>query len=115
VVWQDLSGSGDGADSSALIRERVERARAIQRERFKRQPNVRANAHMTARDIRHHCRLHPEADDLLRAAMSRLALSARAYHRVLKIARTIADLTESSELGPAHVAEAIQYRALDRR
>ncbi len=115
VAWQDLAGKAELEEPSADIRARVERARAIQRERFAGRENVRANAHMSARDIRHHCRLHPEADGLLRAAMSRLALSARAYHRVLKIARTIADLAESAELEPAHVAEAIQYRALDRR
>ena len=115
VAWQDLSGTNDPEEPSALIRARVERAREIQRDRFKGRPGVRANAHMTARDIRQYCRLHSEADELLRAAMSRLALSARAYHRVLKIARTIADLAGCSELEPAHVAEAIQYRALDRR
>jgi magnesium chelatase family protein len=115
VAWQDLSGEAEAEEPSAAIRGRVERAREIQRERFKGRSGLRANAHMTARDIRHHCRLHPEADVLLRAAMSRLALSARAYHRVLKIARTLADLAGNDELEPAHVAEAIQYRALDRR
>jgi magnesium chelatase family protein len=115
VAWQDLSSRGEPAEASAVIRERVERARATQRERFRGRSSVRANAHMSARDIRHHCRLNPEAEELLRSAMSRLALSARAYHRVLKIARTIADLAGASELEPANVAEAIQYRALDRR
>jgi len=115
VAWQDLSSSGEPEESSAVIRERVERARARQRERFRGRSSVRANAHMSARDIRHHCRLNPEAEGLLRTAMSRLALSARAYHRVLKIARTIADLSEAADLEAVHVAEAIQYRALDRR
>jgi magnesium chelatase family protein len=115
VAWQDLSSRGEPEEPSSAIRERVERARDTQRQRFNARNGVRANAHMTARDIRHHCRLGPEAEELLRAAMSRLALSARAYHRVLKIARTIADLAGTEELEPAHVAEAIQYRALDRR
>ena len=115
VAWQDLSGQSEPEEPSAVIQARVEGARDTQRNRFKGRSGVRANAHMTARDIRQHCRLHSEADELLRAAMSRLALSARAYHRVLKIARTIADLAGSAELEPAHVAEAIQYRALDRR
>jgi magnesium chelatase family protein len=115
VAWRDLSGPVAPEEPSAIIRARVEQAREIQRERFKGRPAVRANAHMSARDIRHHCRLHSEADALLQAAMSRLALSARAYHRVLKIARTIADLAEAQDLEASHVAEAIQYRALDRR
>ena len=115
VAWQDLAVKSEPEEPSSAIRDRVEQARAIQRERFQGRPSVRANAHMTARDIRHHCRLQPDAESLLRTAMSRLALSARAYHRVLKIARTIADLAGAGELEPAHVAEAIQYRALDRR
>lgn len=116
VAWQDLSSNGSRPEEpSAVIRGRVEAAREIQRQRFRDRQAVRANAHMTARDIRQHCRLHPEAEGLLRAAMSRLALSARAYHRVLKIARTIADLAGTEILEPAHVAEAIQYRALDRK
>lgn len=115
VAWQDLSGGSESEEPSGVIRARVEQARETQRRRFAGRQMVRANAHMTARDIRHHCRLHPEAEELLRAAMSRLALSARAYHRVLKIARTIADLAGAPDLEPAHVAEAIQYRALDRR
>ena len=74
-----------------------------------------ANAHMTARDIRRHCALSPPVERLLRDAVNRLGLSARAYHRILKIARTIADLERAAELGLSHVGEAIQYRSLDRR
>jgi magnesium chelatase family protein len=70
---------------------------------------------MTAREVRRWCRSDPAADSLLRDAVSRLGLSARAYHRVLKLARTIADLAEAGEVGSEHVAEAIQYRSLDRR
>jgi magnesium chelatase family protein len=70
---------------------------------------------MSARDIRSHCRVSDGADALLRTAITRLALSARAYHRILKIARTIADLEGAPDLAPKHVSEAIQYRSLDRR
>jgi magnesium chelatase family protein len=113
VAWRDLAGAGD-EEPSAAIRARVERARVAQRERFAGRPGVRANAHMTSRDIRRHCRLTEPVEALLRTAITRLALSARAYHRVLKIARTIADLAGEGEIRAPHVAEAIQYRALDR-
>jgi magnesium chelatase family protein len=93
----------------------VERARALQRQRFGDQPGLHANAHMTARDLRRYCSLSEPVETLLRKAVTRLGLSARAYHRVLKIARTIADLEAAPDLTPAHVGEAIQYRSLDRR
>ncbi len=114
VAHRELSASR-AEEPSAAIRARVERARRIQLERFKAQPGVRANAHMAARDLRRHCRLTAEVEDLLRDAVQRLGLSARAYHRILKIGRTIADLADSADLTPVHAAEAIQYRSLDRR
>jgi magnesium chelatase family protein len=114
VAYRDLTLS-DAEEPSAVIRARVERARALQRERFRGQAGVHANAHMTARDLRRHCRLSEPVETLLRNAVNRLGLSARAYHRVLKIARTIADLAGAEELTPVHVGEAIQYRSLDRR
>jgi magnesium chelatase family protein len=70
---------------------------------------------MTARDLKRYCRLSASVESLLRQAVTRLGLSARAYHRILKIARTIADLAGSVELSTAHVSEAIQYRSLDRK
>ncbi len=91
VAWRDLAPSAEG-ESSAAIRARVEAARAIQRHRFRGHPGVHANAHMAARDVRRYCVLSPPVERLLRDAVLRLGLSARAYHRVLKIARTIADL-----------------------
>ncbi|HEY6208807.1 MAG TPA: magnesium chelatase, partial [Gemmatimonadales bacterium] len=97
------------------VRERVDRARAVQRDRFASRPGIYVNAHMAPRDIRTFCRVSDGADALLRTAITRLALSARAYHRILKIARTIADLDAAAELQPKHVSEAIQYRSLDRR
>jgi magnesium chelatase family protein len=75
---------------------------------------MHANAHMSAREVRRFCHLGPESETILRSAITRLGLSARAYHRVLKIARTIADLAGAESLEVAHVAEAIQYRSLDR-
>ena len=115
VAWRDLKGSTNAEEVSAVVRERVESARVIQRNRFEATPWIRANAHMTAREIRKHCRQSGPVEALLREAIARLSLSARAYHRVLKIARTIADLVDAPDLEPSHVAEAIQYRTLDRR
>jgi magnesium chelatase family protein len=103
-----------GDETSATIRTRVDQARAVQRARFQGQRGVHANAHMTSRDLRRQCRLSTPVESLLGQAVSRLGLSARAYHRVLKIARTIADLAGAIELTTAHVSEAIQYRSLDR-
>ena len=114
VAYQALAERGAGEPSDA-IRERVDRARLVQRERFAKRPGVYANAHMAPRDIRTFCRVSDSADALLRTAISRLGLSARGYHRVLKIARTVADLDGQPELEPKHVSEAIQYRSLDRR
>ncbi len=114
VAYGELVGAG-AEESSAAVRTRVELARQIQRERFGEHPGVHANAHMTVKDLRRYCRLDPAVEALLRAAVSRLGLSARAFHRVLKIARTIADLANAADLGTTHVAEAIQYRSLDRK
>src|SRR5712664_1068225 len=104
-----------GGEPSEAMRDRVDRARVVQRERFAHRPGIYANAHMAPRDIRAHCRVSDGADALLKTAITRLGLSARAYHRILKIARTVADLDEAAGLEPKHVSEAIQYRSLDRR
>src|SRR2546429_5728065 len=114
VKYRALADQGGGAPSEA-VRERVDRARVVQRERFVARPGVYANAHMAPRDIRAFCRVSDGADGLLRTAITRLGLSARAYHRILKIARTIADLEGAADLAAKHVSEAIQYRSLDRR
>jgi magnesium chelatase family protein len=113
VPARDLSTERSG-EPSAAIRARVNRARALQLERFARRPGIYANAHMTARDLRAFCHVSAEADALVKHAITRLRLSARAYHRILKIARTIADLAGDTEIRPNHVSEAVQYRSLDR-
>jgi len=110
----DLSGNGAVGEKSVAIRARVEAARRIQRERFATQPGIHSNAHMTPRDVRRHYRLQPPAESLLRHAIAKLGFSARAYTRVLKLARTIADLAGAPEIDPVHASEAIQYRVLDR-
>ena len=113
VRYQELSAERGGEPSGA-VRERCARARLMQRERFAAHPGIFANAHMAPRDIRAHCQLTAAADALLRTAIARLGLSARAYHRVLKLSRTIADLAGAARIEPPHVSEAIQYRSLDR-
>jgi magnesium chelatase family protein len=113
VRYRDLADRHP-AEPSAAIRERVTRAREVQRARFGGRGQVHANAHMTARELRAYCPINDGGDALLRTAITRLGLSARAYHRVLKIARTIADLEGCADIATAHVSEAIQYRSLDR-
>jgi magnesium chelatase family protein len=113
VACRDLAPRAD-EESSSVMRARVERARVLQRHRFADRIGVYANAHMTARDLRRFCATSPEVERLLRDAVGRLGLSARAYHRVLKIARTIADLAGATDVSVLHVSEAIQYRSLDR-
>jgi magnesium chelatase family protein len=114
VKFQDLAGREDG-EGSKEMRARVLKAREVQQRRFARSRSTFANAHMSARLAKEHCMLGPEAQRLLEAAMERLSLSGRAYHRILKIARTIADLEGAADIAPVHVAEAIQYRTLDRK
>lgn len=102
------------AERSESIRERVLKARAIQTERFKEKTNTHCNAQMNSRQLREHCSIDATGTSLLKTAMERLNLSARAYDRILKVARTIADLEGESFIKSHHLAEAIQYRSLDR-
>ncbi|MDO5105699.1 YifB family Mg chelatase-like AAA ATPase [Capnocytophaga sp.] len=102
------------AESSNQIRQRVMEARNIQTERFKEYPNIHYNAQMNTKQIRKYCKLDEVSLELLKNAMQRLNLSARAYDRILKVARTIADLEKSENVQQHHIGEAIQYRSLDR-
>ncbi len=101
-------------EASSTIRTRVAEARKIQEERFKEQKNIHSNAQMTSKLLRKHCELDAACQSLIKNAMEKLGLSARAYDRILKVSRTIADLEKSENIGPNHLAEAIQYRSLDR-
>ena len=113
VPFEKLSDETKG-EPSVAIRKRVTAAREIQSERFTPFENVHYNAQMNVKQIRKFCKLSDESMSLLKAAMEKLNLSARAYDRILKVARTIADLDSSDTISPTHIAEAIQYRSLDR-
>ena len=102
------------SESSHVIRERVTKGREIQSERFKDFENIHYNAQMNVKQIRKYCKLSEESKILLKTAMEKLNLSARAYDRILKVSRTIADLSNSENIDTNHIAEAIQYRSLDR-
>jgi magnesium chelatase family protein len=108
-----LARAGQGEPSSA-VRDRVARARAAQRERAGAR-GVRCNARLKGAALRRHCALDDSGRQLLTSAVERLGLSARAHDRILRLARTIADLAGAAGLRAEHVAEAIQYRALDRQ
>ena len=113
VPFEQLSEKELG-ESSERIRERVTMARSIQSIRFDSLKSLHYNAQMSSKLIRTHCKLQPEAEALLEAEMKKLFLSALAYDRILKVARTIADLDQKPQLLSDHIAEAIQYRSLDR-
>ena len=109
VEYEKLAET-DAEPQSAKIRERVEKARATQRERLKNE-RVKLNSEMSLKHIKRHCKLDDSSSILLKNAMEKMNLSARGYHKVIKIARTIADLAGEENIKPQHIAEAIQYRA----
>lgn len=113
VPFEDLAKKQLG-ERSAVIRERVTKAREIQARRYADIPNVHSNAQMTAKMIRDYCHLNEESSAMLKNAMNKLNFSARAYDRILKVSRTIADLEGAESIKTEHLAEAIQYRSLDR-
>jgi len=114
VKFRELAGDAlPETDSSSAIRQRVVSARQRQIERF-RAEKIFANAAMTPRMIRKHCEIDSASEQQLEQAMTRLGLSARAYDRILKVSRTIADLEDCAKIGSNHVSEAVGYRSLDR-
>ncbi|NLN24806.1 MAG: ATP-binding protein, partial [Bacteroidetes bacterium] len=113
VPFDKLSDDRRG-ESSVIIRERVNKARAIQSERFAAYDTIHYNAQMGVKQIRKYCKLSETSLQLLKTAMERMNLSARAYDRILKVARTIADLEGVPQINESHISEAIQYRSLDR-
>jgi len=114
IAYKEMRGEATG-EPSEKIRARVETARAIQRKRFADRPKVHSNARMGPKEIREFCKLDETCHELLKMAMNELNLSARAYDRILKVARTIADLDRSEQIQPNHVSEGIQYRSFDRQ
>jgi magnesium chelatase family protein len=112
VKYRDLTGENSGEDSET-IKIRVNKAREVQRERFSGR-KIYSNAQMTSRHLKKFCQIGENSKSLLERAIDKLGLSARAYTRILKIARTIADLEGVEEITPHHISEAIQYRSLDR-
>lgn len=113
VKYKELS-SKESAECSEKIRVRVIQAREIQVHRFKGRRGLYANADMESKDIREYCKLDAAGEELLKMAITKLGLSARAYDRILKVGRTIADMAGSADIRPEHISEAIQYRSLDR-
>jgi len=114
VSYHELSSLGAG-EPSAAIRNRVIAARTIQSNRFKGLRKVHCNATMRSKDMTKSCQLKEDAQSLLKMAISELNFSARAYDRILKVARTIADLAGKEQIESEHISEAIQYRTLDRQ
>jgi magnesium chelatase family protein len=113
VKYKELRAPSSSEDS-ALVRQRVIAARERQLERFHAEKKTYANAQMMPKMIRKHCAISADGEKLLENAITRLGLSARAHDRILKVARTIADLDASENIDPRHLSEAIQYRTLDR-
>ena len=113
VAFSELASQRTSEPSEA-IRERVIKAREIQATRYQEHRGIYANAQMSSKLLKEICRINSVGQNLLKTAMDRLNLSARAYDRILKVSRTIADLADSEDIKPEHLAEAIQYRSLDR-
>ncbi len=102
------------AESSAVVRARVNQARVIQQDRYQKEKQIHCNAHMQPKHLKKYCQLTPESQELLKNAINKLNLSARAYDRILKVARTISDLDNQPQIQSQHIAEALQYRSLDK-
>jgi magnesium chelatase family protein len=114
VKFKELSSDTCG-EKSTSVRQRVNQARRCQRERFQQEKKIFCNAHMESRDTRKYCRIDDKSQSLLALAINKQGLSARAYDRILKVARTIADLAGCENIEIGHIAEAVHYRTLDRK
>ncbi len=114
VDYSDLTGTVKG-ETSSEIKKRVDKARQIQRARYEKYDGIRSNSQLTPAMQEEFCKISPDAEAILKSAFDRLGLSARAHSRILKVARTIADLDGSEDIAAQHIAEAIQYRSLDRK
>ncbi|MEM9526780.1 MAG: ATP-binding protein, partial [Bacteroidota bacterium] len=114
VPLEKLAGRPAETETSAIIAQRVLAARSIQATRYAKQKSIYCNAQMPSRMVREWCQIDTAGQELLKSAMEKLQLSARAYDRILKVARTIADLEEAPDILPTHLAEAINFRGLDR-
>lgn len=114
VKYKDLTDDKQ-SETSSEIRTRVNKSRFIQQERFKNSKNIFCNSHMRSKDIKKYCELTPETKKLLENAILKMKLSARAYDRILKVARTIADISGTLHIETEHIAEAIQYRTLEQK
>ncbi len=113
VKYQDLSSNVE-SERSDKVRKRVVKAREIQLKRFKDRKGIYSNSNMTSKEIKEYCRINSDSENLMKMAITKLGLSARAYDRILKVSRTIADLAAENNISSAHISEAIQYRSLDR-
>jgi magnesium chelatase family protein len=115
VNYKELRDKAQAPESSSQIRQRVMRAREVQLDRFAvNKERIYSNAQMGSKQIRSYCELSTDCERLLERAMTQQGLSARAHDRILKVARTVADLEGAAQIAPKHIAEAIQYRTLDR-
>jgi magnesium chelatase family protein len=113
VEYRDVA-SEKAEENSAAIRARISFGRERQQARFQQDTKTNCNARMTTKQLKQHCRLSADSNELIRVAMSELNLSARAYDRILKVSRTVADLAGADDISSEHVSEAIQYRTFDR-
>ena len=114
VPFEDLSKLDESAENSSSIRQRVTEARVVQEKRYENSKDIHCNAQMSNRQLKEFCMLDQSGKEILKMAMNKLGLSARAYDRILKVARTIADLDSADSISSDHVAEAVQFRSLDR-
>ncbi len=114
ISFSQMASEEKKGESSAVIKERVNKARDVQLNRFK-EDNIYCNSRMDKSQIKKYCLINEESKTLLGLAIDKLGMSARAYDKILKVSRTIADLEGSSSIQTPHISEAIQYRSLDRR